>query len=178
MFFAFFYPCCYNLCMGKIYAGIGSRKTPAPVLEDMKGVAFCLGALGWTLRSGGAEGADKAFEEGCNEIGGSKEIFYAKDANAQAIEIAKKVHPMWYKLGAYAQKLHARNCFQILGGDLVTPCRFILCWTPDGANGTSVPTSRDTGGTGQAIRIAKMYFVPVINMYYTNWRDQLEAVLR
>ena len=91
--------------MNKTYAGIGARKTPESVLEEMRGVGFCLGTLGWTLRSGGARGADEAFEQGCDEAKGFKEIFYAKDTNAAAIAIARKVHPMWYKLGVYAQKL-------------------------------------------------------------------------
>ena len=164
--------------MKKAYAGIGSRKTPAHILDEMRGVGFCLGVLGWTLRSGGARGADEAFEQGCDEVRGLKEIFYARDANAPAIAIAKRVHPMWYKLGAYAQKLHARNCFQILGANLNSPSSFVLCWTPDGANGVSVATSRDSGGTGQAIRVAAAHLIPVINMYQKNWRDELAAVLK
>lgn len=46
------------------YAGIGSRRTPPDVCADMTRIAQALGARGFTLRSGGAAGADQAFEEG------------------------------------------------------------------------------------------------------------------
>lgn len=48
-----------------LYAGVGSRATPEPVLDLMRRCATRLEVLGYTLRSGGANGADTAFEEGC-----------------------------------------------------------------------------------------------------------------
>ena len=51
--------------MSKIYTGIGSRNTPKEVLELMKTIGKYLGCLGYELRSGGADGADSAFESGC-----------------------------------------------------------------------------------------------------------------
>jgi hypothetical protein len=148
------------------YAGVGSRKTPADILLAMQDVAYSLALLGWTLRSGGAIGADKAFEAGCNEAKGSKEIFYADDATPEAFEIAAKTHPMWHQLSPFARKLHARNSFQILGKKLDSPSCFVLCWTPDGSNGTTIPTTLQSGGTGQAIRLASKYYIPVINMFF------------
>lgn len=47
------------------YAGIGSRNTPEPVLALMQRCATRLEVLGYTLRSGGANGADSSFEAGC-----------------------------------------------------------------------------------------------------------------
>ena len=44
------------------YAGIGSRETPTEVLELMTKASTWLGARGYTLQSGGAIGADMAFE--------------------------------------------------------------------------------------------------------------------
>lgn len=46
------------------YTGIGSRKTPTAVLATMEAIARFLGEKGLTLRSGGAIGADAAFERG------------------------------------------------------------------------------------------------------------------
>ena len=46
------------------YAGIGSRETPDHVLETMASAAQYLGKEGFTLRSGGAKGADTAFDQG------------------------------------------------------------------------------------------------------------------
>jgi len=39
------------------YSGIGSRETPDDILELMKAVAYKLAGRGYTLRSGGADGA-------------------------------------------------------------------------------------------------------------------------
>jgi predicted Rossmann fold nucleotide-binding protein DprA/Smf involved in DNA uptake len=46
------------------YAGVGSRETPAHVCKQMTELAKRLESFGLTLRSGGAKGADKAFEAG------------------------------------------------------------------------------------------------------------------
>jgi len=70
--------------------------------------------------------------------------------------MAKKYHPNWNRLSIGAQKLMVRNCMQILGftGDI--PTDFVVCWTKDG---------KASGGTGQAIRIADDYQIPVYNIY-------------
>ena len=46
------------------YAGIGTRVTPPAVLERMTNIGMLLAMQGFVLRSGGARGADRAFEEG------------------------------------------------------------------------------------------------------------------
>ena len=48
----------------KAYSGVGSRETPSNILDLMEEVGFKLASQGWTLRSGGAIGADQAFESG------------------------------------------------------------------------------------------------------------------
>ena len=50
--------------MAKYYTGVGSRETPTVILDLMREVGEMLAARGWTLRSGGAKGADQAFELG------------------------------------------------------------------------------------------------------------------
>ena len=61
--------------MSKIYTGIGSRKLP----NDIEGLMFDIGEAmakrGYTLRSGAADGADNAFEEGCINADGVGSIF-------------------------------------------------------------------------------------------------------
>ena len=52
-----------GLTMG-YYAGIGSRSTPPEVQLMMTQLAKALSYEGWVLRSGGACGADTAFEIG------------------------------------------------------------------------------------------------------------------
>jgi len=119
---------------------------------------------GWTLRSGGALGADSAFEYGATLVGGPKEIYRASDANKAALEMASTIHPAWHKCSDYVRKLHARNCFQVLGRDLRTPSSFLVCWTLGGA---------DIGGTRTAIVLARNNNVEVLNL---GSQEQLERV--
>lgn len=51
----------------KYYTGIGSRSTPGLVLAIMSDIARYLGEQGYVLRSGAADGADTAFENGADE---------------------------------------------------------------------------------------------------------------
>lgn len=149
--------------MSKYYAGIGSRKTPNIVLEIMTDIAKHLAKEDYILRSGAADGADTAFEDGA---GAKKNIYLPWPTfndrtvpyipiTKEAKEIAAKFHPYWDNLGQGAQKLHARNCYQVLGETLDKPAEFIICWTPGG---------KEVGGTAQAIRIAKANNVKVYNL--------------
>lgn len=154
--------------MTLFYTGVGSRQTPQAIQGGMAYVAQLLSNMGWVLRSGGAIGADKAFQTGAKAS--LAEIYrplgeqrYPTELWEQAMQIAASTHPAWNHCSDYAKALHTRNVFQVLGGDLNTPSRFVLCWTPDGAEYTR-ETSRATGGTGTAIRIADMYGVPVFNL--------------
>lgn len=144
------------------YAGIGSRKTPNDVLAFMQKIAKWLAERDYILRSGAAQGADTAFENGA---GMKKEIFTANSPiHPLAFETVDKYHPMPSALSGYVRKLMARNAMQIYGANMDTPVGFVICWTPDGANGTTVPTTRQSGGTGQTIRIAAAAGIEVFNL--------------
>lgn len=148
--------------MSKYYAGIGSRQTPLAIQAKMTEVSRLLHKRGYTLSSGGAKGADTAFEVGTDR----KRIFYARHGNNKACQdLAEKFHPNWKACNAYARALHGRNMKILLGGDLKTPVAFVLCWTKDG---------KATGGTGQALRAAEHYQIPVINMFNDSWETQLQ----
>lgn len=153
----------------RAYAGIGSRKTPEDIRHLMTQAATQLSYHDLILRSGGAEGADTAFEQGADRY--LKEIYipwngfngrYTNNVGVivphvseEAYDLARFHHPNWQACSAGARKLHIRNCFQILGADLKTPALFVLCWTPGGMG---------TGGTGQAIRLATYHDVPVFDL--------------
>ena len=145
--------------MGKFYTGVGSRKTPIEIMAAMSAIAVKLGSLCWTLRSGGAAGADSAFQSGAE----LSHIYLAGHATAEAMEISARFHPAWHRCSDYAKNLHARNAFQILGRNLKTPSRFLICWTPDGCI-THATRTIETGGTGTAISIADHYGVEVFNL--------------
>lgn len=167
------------------YAGIGSRETPPSALEFMTRCATEWARKGWTLRSGGAKGADKAFEKGAIDGGGDggielyftdrSRIGYTENpdedrfsnlgqANVdrydpemwiKAKEIAAEYHPAWERCSPYARKLHARNSFIILGGCLNDPVNLVVCWTEGG---------KLKGGTAQGLRIAKDFQIPIANL--------------
>lgn len=170
-------------CPVRVYAGIGSRETPKDVLDLMTRIAERLDVDGWTLRSGGADGADTAFEKGT--FNQEPEIFlpWARFNGRQrgldgptdmAREIAAQHHPSWHRLSRGPQSLIARNTHQILGRFCDNPSAFVLCWTPDGA---TEKTTAKTGGTGQAIRVAVAYKVPVYNLQREDHRKAWEGWL-
>ncbi len=148
--------------MQRYYSGVGARKTPAAVQDHMRRIAVSLRDQGFVLRSGGANGADRAFEAGA---GAAKEIFLpwagfngstcgvVPPDTDRAMELAARHHPGWRHCNAASRAIHARNVCIVLGGDLETPSEFLICWTADG---------RASGGTGQAVRVARAFGVPVI----------------
>tara|TARA_Y100000310_G_scaffold248458_1_gene254282 strand:- start:909 stop:1349 length:441 start_codon:yes stop_codon:yes gene_type:complete len=145
----------------KYYAGIGSRKTPSYILERMTREAERYEQLHYYLRSGGAVGADQAFEAGA---GVHKHIILANHATPEAISLAEQFHPAWDRCTSYAKMLHGRNMMILLGYDLNTPVEFVMCWTDQG---------KVTGGTGQAIRAAEHYNIPVYNLYNIGQDDTI-----
>lgn len=149
------------------YTGIGSRETPDDILDLMESAARALRhRAGYTLRSGGADGADSAFERGAGSqseiylpwkgFNGSNSPLY--HISTEAMELAASLHPAWSRCSQGARKLHARNCYQVLGSDLNAPSRFVLCWH----NGS--------GGTLQACRLAEACGVPIRNLADTHTR--------
>lgn len=159
------------------YTGVGSRKTPADVLELMVRIAMKAAQSGYVLRSGGAEGADKAFEQGCDLVHGPKEIYYAKQATAEAMDLAAQFHPAWNAFTEYAKKLHGRNSFQVLGLTLDKPSERFICWTPDGCV-THAQRTRATGGTGTAISIADAYHIAICNLALPAHRAIMEEWIK
>lgn len=153
----------------KYYAGIGSRSAPKAICDKMTTIAVRLEAIGYTLRSGGATGADTAFAKEVT----NKQIFLPwDDFNGQrlsyavplgAYAIAQHHHPAWDHLTPAAKKMMARNAMQILGPELNSPSEFVICWTPDGCTNAEERKST-TGGTGQAIAHASCIGIPVFNL--------------
>ena len=160
----------------KYYTGVGSRQTPENILNIMHRIAVKFAQQDVTLRSGHAVGADLAFEYGCGRGKGRKEIYLPYQATPEAMEIAAQFHPAWDRLQPYAQRLHARNAFQVLGLDLKTPSTCLICWTPDGCT-SHAARSIKTGGTGTAISIASHHQIPVYNLiipsHLETWKSWL-----
>lgn len=178
---------------GLIYTGIGARpkgpKKPNGALPSdidlMERVSQRLDALGFTVRSGRADGSDWAFEKHASRT----EIFlpwkgFGKEfklddthygVSNEALLLANTVYPTdLLKCSRTTQLLMARNCYQILGLDLRSPVQFVVCWTEDGCEMESQRT-RATGGTGQAIALANRFRIPVYNLRNPKSMEKLAA---
>jgi hypothetical protein len=177
----------------KYYAGIGSRTIPDDISKTMTSIAGKLECMGYTLRSGNAEGADQAFAKGVK--GCDAQIWLPwnnfnkkfKDSHPQhtyrilsdydeeAFKSVVKFHPR----GSYIINkegkpnvpdgyFHARNYRQICGYVNNEPdSSFVICWTHDGT---------DVGGTGQAMRIAKSRNIPIYNLYHLSEDDVMKEI--
>lgn len=159
------------------YTGVGSRETPHRVCEIMQRFARMMANRGWVLRSGHADGADMAFERGCDQSFGEKEIyipwfrFNGSSSRLHHIpgwayeQAAEIIGERWRWLKAPVKKLHARNVLQVVGLKEEDPVsEFLVCWTPGGAA---------VGGTATAIFLAHKMDIEVINLYHEEAMDAL-----
>lgn len=151
----------------KYYAGIGARELPTEIYDLMVLIGIWMAEENWILRSGGAKGADTAFETGCDKAKGEKEIFLPQKGYngnpSQLYNIPEEAYHLanskWdlSKRNQLVKNLYARNCQQILGTNLDCPSALVICWTRNG---------EPIGGTGKAIQIAREFKIPVINLFH------------
>lgn len=151
--------------MSKFYAGIGSRQTPAHILPTMEAMGRVWGSAGWTLRSGGAAGADSAFEAGARAVGSGIQSWnprYRRVVEHQwAFNAAASVcteFPL-VCMKPFVRNLIIRSMYQVLGEDGQSPVSFVICWTP-----TADPCDPMAGGTRYACRLARAHGIPVNNL--------------
>lgn len=176
--------------MYKAYAGIGARDTPAEVLTEMTNIANVLDSLGWTLRSGGATGADTAFADGTSwmqyeeyipwhrfapeRIGvepvilnQTREVYDLAqeywDARPDGIDSGKFCD--WVHLKDTTKLMMMRNVHQIRGLDLNTFSKAVICWTEGGAM---------KGGTSFALWIAMNHNIPIFNLALPDTMERME----
>lgn len=169
----------------KYYAGIGSRQTPSWICEKMSKLASYLEYKGYVLRSGGADGADIAFEKGvknsknkkiyipANNFNGRSEyqdgVYNCKkiksDIQDKARTIMLQNHPNPSRLKEYATMLLTRDVYQVIGENLDEKADFIVCWTKD---------AKPIGGTSQAIRLANIYKIPILNLGHIKSVDDFD----
>lgn len=184
----------------RVWSGIGSRQTPKTIFRVQARIGMALTLMGWQMNSGAAHGSDEGFELGVDiamhilkreDLEKVKSIFIPWDgfrsrtqreagvrmpSMKKAMELTARYHPGWEKISSHAKRLMARNAFQVLSESLARPVDRVVCYTEDGAQ-TGEETSYKTGGTGQAIRIASDYKVPVVNIGRAEQREVMEKWL-
>jgi hypothetical protein len=143
-----------------------------------------LSETGLTLRSGGAIGSDQAFEKGCDFVNGKKEIWLPwshfnynrsifileNPIPLEVTKIALTIYNRWESSSDSVKKLHARNVYQILGFNLMTPVDFVVCWTDRNES--------DSGGTMFAVKLALIHNIPVYNLYNFTSKELFKIYLR
>lgn len=186
----------------KYYTGVGSRETPEHILKFIEEVAYWLAGRGYTGRSGGAAGADSAFEKGYNRF---ETIYDTLDYISfeaylpwkgfsdivedgahivtpnlpnynEAVEIASTIHPAWNRLGRGAKALHTRNVYQVLGLDLNTPSCVLFCYAPTTKNRQGIVTGVK-GGTNTAVQLAMKHNIPIYNFYLQEDIDKVKSMM-
>lgn len=170
------------------YTGVGSRETPEHIGIVMTKLASKLEQAGYVLRSGAADGADTFFERGVVD-NKNKEVYIAWNGFSnrtdkeegvyccrgsivsQAEDIASTIHPAWDRLSRGARGLHTRNCFQVLGQNLSSPSKFLVCYAKTDKHG--VPT----GGTRTAWILAVNNNIPCFNLYNEEHLTRIQKYL-
>lgn len=130
----------------------------------MKATGFYM-APNWTLRSGGANGADKAFEAGARRGGGKMEIWNPRTSRVHIAEWAKEEirkhcwEAPYDRMKDFTQQLLGRNMYQILGANGDQPVDMVILWTPQ-----VDPCLASCGGTRYAARCARAHDIPIHNL--------------
>lgn len=164
--------------------GIGSRSAPKEILDQATLIGrWCLDNDHW-IRSGHAEGMDWAFEQGAqtackvylpwpsfNRHLVSLALKSTPQSNPFLESLVEKFHPAPNKLSGPARALMLRNGAQIFGIEAQTKgettSQAVICWTSNG---------KASGGTGQAIRIAEAYNIPVLNMFHEQYNTAEKVI--
>ncbi|MYE82137.1 MAG: hypothetical protein F4X36_09920 [Gammaproteobacteria bacterium] len=171
------------------YAGVGSRRTPPEILEAMSDIAQTLGDAGTALSTGGADGADKAFETGALRTDAPITVHtpwpgyngYRPGRDPQTdidivhpnstaslqgrtyADLAREHHPYWNRCSRGARALFVRNV-SILAGALdddggTRPVRAVIGYTPNG-----LAAGRGAGGPRPPPPAAAARAMPRVNL--------------
>lgn len=170
-----------------IVTGIGSRDIDAIQFEICQNLATVLANKGWHLRSGGARGADSAWELGFS--GSDRKTIYLPERNFngrgnapcfkvpsefgdlwfEAQEIASRLHTRFDELDEFSRNAHTRNVFQVLGDDLKSKADLVVACAP--------PRGRTVkGGTATAFNLAKGLRITTFNLWEPQDREALYKI--
>lgn len=167
------------------YTGVGSRTITEDEKALLIAIGFKLAKKGYILRSGGAKGSDSAFQTGvlsyCATLPlddfTSRAYIYTPWVGflngLPSIDLIKykvpvftekhkqlvtEIHPAPGSLTLSTLKLHMRNLNQVMGDNLDSPSKFLICCSDPSNDGLV------SGGTRTAVVYAKMNNIPVYNL--------------
>ena len=167
--------------MSKYYTGIGTRieNLPKGIEHLMVQMGKGLAKRGYILRSGGASGADEAFERGCIEAEGAAEIFLpwirfrdrcqavgecryytlapSKFEEARKFFVGSGIISHFGSMSDSSKKFHARNYYQVTG-KTGQHSDFVVYYAPVNIKGEPL------GGTRTAVMRARHLGIPTYNL--------------
>lgn len=167
--------------MSKYYTGIGTRieNLPKHIEHLMVQMGKGLAKRGYILRSGGASGADEAFERGCIEAKGSAEIFLpwrnfrgrhraeggvryltlqeSRFEQAREYFLESGIISHFDSMSDSSKKFHARNYYQVTG-KTGQHSDFVIYYAPVDIKGEPM------GGTRTAVMRARDLGIPTYNL--------------
>ena len=104
----------------------------------------------------------------------SKLFRYDKDpVYLQASMLAKQFNKSFGNLQPAVKAMLIRNVFTIFGLDLKSHIKFMICWTPDGAESPKQFTMK-TGFTNSLISMASLLKVPIFNLQKDNAESRID----
>ena len=169
----------------RFYTGIGSRKAPKRVLELIETISMDLEKKSFVVRSGDADGCDKAFTNKIKD--GNKHIYHPwrgftentpilYEAETWTYEIIRNVHNGWNKLKESEKKLHARNVHQVLGHQgFLNKSEFVILYAEPNKMLNKIVSLK--GGTNSAFQLAMKNNIKVYNLYFSKDIEELNKFM-
>lgn len=153
------------------YAGIGARQTPKDILDYMGEQARILQGKGLILRTGDADGADKAFRDAAEH-----KLVYTPSQHIEQWardEVSLVCDTEYDQMKDHTRNLLARNMYQLFGNgaskSAKQPSKFVLYWSlpsPEWGTGFHNDNYHNcSGGTRYAVRAACNAGIPTFNLY-------------
>ena len=172
------------------YAGIGSRQPPLAVLDTMARIAHALGNAGVALSTGGADGADQAFETGALRTRAPLTVHtpwpgyngYRSGSDARPSvhiirphpadtlqdhtygDLARRHHPAWDRLRSRGVRAPFVRNVSILAGALDADGDVLPVRAVIAYTPNGLSRGRAAGGTGHTLRIAEELGIPAVNL--------------
>lgn len=187
--------------MTKYYTGVGSRNLTPSQLSLLEEIGKALASKGFTLRSGGADGTDIAFQKGACSVNPTKtEIWIpwktfnslplsqGSLSQANYVTISQEqtekagqwlcdtgIMPWWSNCKQSVQKLHSRNVHQVVGNEDTSsaPLSKVCIYAAEEDENDNVK-----GGTRTAVMASRFLNIPTYNILIDEQKDKLLRLLR
>ena len=166
----------------KAYAGLGNEDATDDVLLQMGSIAKWLDDKGFTLRTQAIKNVSDAFEKYATKLERYLPWDHFNDKTSkehhkvseEAIDLATKIFPKLREQGKAVPKI--MGCYSpiLLGENLRDYVKFVIIWTPDGAELPNQINFKTTGRSSHVIRLAAMAKIPLFNLHKQDAEERIK----